>query len=160
MEQLMKAARLRWLMNCWPPFLAAGIRVRNIAPDYRQVRVELRMRWSNRNYVGVHFGGSLFAMTDPFFMLMYMNNLGADYIVWDRAGRIEFIRPGRGTVSAEFRLTAEDLESARAKAASGRPALIKHEVDVVDQAGELVARVERTVYVRLKPRLRDAAQFG
>jgi acyl-coenzyme A thioesterase PaaI-like protein len=156
----MKAARLRWLMNIWPPFLAAGVRVREIADDYRHVRVELRMRWSNRNYVGVHFGGSLFAMTDPFFMLMYMNTLGRDYIVWDRAGRIEFIRPGRGTVSAQFRLSEEDLESARLKVADGRPALIEHEVDIVDQAGEVVARVQRTVYVRLKRRLRQAEQPG
>lgn len=151
----MKAARLRWLMNLWPPFLAAGVRVREIGPDYRFVRVDLRMRWSNRNYVGVHFGGSLFAMTDPFFMLMYMNNLGRDYIVWDRAGRIEFIRPGRGTVSAEFRLTESDLASARASTADGRPALINHEVDIVDQSGELVARVQRTVYIRQKKPVND-----
>ena len=36
------------------------------AEDYRHARVELRQRWYNRNYVGTHFGGSLFAMTDPF----------------------------------------------------------------------------------------------
>lgn len=148
----MKAAHLRWLMNVWPPFLAAGVRVREISSDYRRVRVELRMRWFNRNYVGVHFGGSLFAMTDPFFMLMYMNNLGRDYVVWDRAGQIEFIRPGRGTVSAQFQLTENDLDSVRSKAADGRPALIEHKVDIVDQAGELVARVRRTVYVRMKKR--------
>lgn len=148
----MKAANLRRLMNIWPPFLGAGVRVRDIAPDYRFVHVELRRRWFNRNYVDVHFGGSLFAMTDPFFMLMYINNLGSDYIVWDRAARIEFIRPGRGLVSAKFRLTETDLDSARSKAADGRPTLIEHEVQVVDQVGELIAKIQRTVYVRLKER--------
>lgn len=141
-------------MNLWPPFLASGVRVREIAPDYRHVRVELRMHWWNRNYVGVHFGGSLFAMTDPFFMLMYMHNLGQDYIVWDRAAEIVFVRPGRGRVWAEFKLEEADIEKARLAAASGKPALIEREVEVLDQGGEIVAQVRRTVYVRLKKRLR------
>jgi acyl-coenzyme A thioesterase PaaI-like protein len=151
----MKPSNLRRLMNIWPPFLAAGVRVREISADYRRVRVELRMHWWNRNYVGVHFGGSLFAMTDPFYMLMYMHNLGKDYIVWDRVGKIEFIRPGRGRVHAEFRLEPADIDHAREAAASGRPALIEREVEVLDQDGQIVARIQRTVYVRLKKRLRE-----
>ncbi len=62
------------------------------------------MRPWNRNYVGSHFGGSLFAMTDPFWMLLALHALGSDYIVWDQAGEIAFARPGRGTVAAEFHL--------------------------------------------------------
>lgn len=143
-------------MNIWPPFLAAGVRVREISADYRRVRVELRMHWWNRNYVGVHFGGSLFAMTDPFYMLMYMQNLGDDYIVWDRAAGIEFIRPGRGRVRAEFSLEQADIEHARAAAEGGRRALIEREVEVLDGNDEVVARIRRTVYVRLKKRLRES----
>ena len=146
----MKANRLRWLMNIWPPYLAAGVRVREISPDYRYARVDLKLGWANRNYVGVHFGGSLFAMADPFYMLMYMQNLGKDYVVWDRAAAIEFIRPGRGTVTAEFRLTDEDLEKARAGAATGAPFHVDHDVKVLDADGELVSRLRRTVYIRLK----------
>ncbi len=60
------ARTLRWALNLWPPFLFAGIRVRAIADDFRHARAELRMRPWNRNSVGTHLGGSLFAMTDPF----------------------------------------------------------------------------------------------
>ena len=74
----------RWI-NLWPPFLGAGIRVKRIAPDMKAVDVEMKLRWWNANYVGTHFGGSLFAMTDAFYMLMLMANLGGDYIVWDKA---------------------------------------------------------------------------
>ena len=66
----MTADRLRLLMNLWPPFLCTGIHVERIARDWRSARVALRMRPWNRNYVGTHFGGSLFAMTDPFWMLL------------------------------------------------------------------------------------------
>lgn len=148
---LLKAIWLRRLMNIWPPFLAAGIRVREISPDYRYARVELRLGLLNRNYVGVHFGGSLFAMADPFLMLLYIKNMGPDYIVWDRAGRIEFLKPGRGTVVAEFRISDEDLARARRETESGRPWLVDHEVEIRAPEGELVARVQRTVYFRRKP---------
>src|SRR5205085_8214807 len=95
----------RWGMNCWPPFLGAGIRVRRIAPDWREVDVAMGLRWYNQNYVRSHFGGSLYAMTDPFYMIMLMHALGPDYIVWDQVAQIEYIAPGKATVHARFRLT-------------------------------------------------------
>ena len=86
---------MRWLFNFWPPFRGMGVKVREIAPDFRHAVVELRMRLLNRNYVGTHFGGSMFAMTDPFFMLMLMNNLGPGYVVWDKAAPLRFRKPAR-----------------------------------------------------------------
>ncbi|HET6604551.1 MAG TPA: DUF4442 domain-containing protein, partial [Xanthomonadaceae bacterium] len=100
----MTPRRLRLLMNLWPPFLFAGIRVLAIGADWRSARVRLRRRWYNANYVGTHFGGSLFAMTDPFRMIPVLRCLGPDYIVWDQSGSIEFVKPGRGTVHAVFEL--------------------------------------------------------
>jgi Domain of unknown function (DUF4442) len=91
----------RWV-NLWPPFLGAGIRVIRIAPDMKAVDVEMKLRWWNANYVGTHFGGSLYAMTDPFYMLMLMANLGCDYIVWDKAGSIRYRRPGRARCARNF----------------------------------------------------------
>jgi acyl-coenzyme A thioesterase PaaI-like protein len=143
-------------MNVWPPFRGAGIRVRGIAADWSEATVELRARWFNRNYVGTHFGGSLFAMTDPFYALLLMHRLGAEYLVWDQAASIEFVAPGRGTVSATFVLREERVAVIRAQAASGEKVLPQFEVEIRDRTGELVARVRKTLYVRLKPRYRPA----
>jgi len=151
MNPTTKAGMLRRILNLWPPFLFAGIHVTAIASDYRSARVELRMRPWNRNYVGTHFGGSLFAMTDPFWMLMAINALGRDYIVWDKAGAIEFVKPGRGIVRADFRLDDAVLDELRAATASGEKHLRWFDTDVVDQAGEVVARVRKQLYVRRKP---------
>lgn len=137
-------------MNVWPPYRFAGIRVREIADDFRYARVELRMGLTNRNYVNVHFGGSLFAMADPFYMLMYMKNLGSDFVVWDKAAKIDFVRPGRGRVWAEFRLDQADFERARAETADGQRFLVTHPVSVVDQGGVLVASIQRTIHIRRK----------
>lgn len=153
----MKANTFRRLMNLWPPFFFAGIRVTRIAEDYREVDVVLKLHWYNRNYVGSHFGGNLFSMTDPFFMLMLMHVLGKPYLVWDRAATIEFVAPGRGTVHARFRLGEAEIEDVRAHTAGGDKYLPTFHVDVVDTQGQLVAKVDKTVYIRLKAAHRPAA---
>ena len=139
----------RWV-NLWPPFLGAGIRVRRIAPDMKSVDVEMKLRWWNANYVGTHFGGSLFAMTDAFYMLMLMANLGPGYIVWDKAANIRYRKPGRSTVCAEFRLTDSQLDDIREKLKT----LPKYEptfrVEVKDEQGTVIAEVEKLLYVRKK----------
>ena len=138
----------------WPPFRAAGIRVREIAPDFRSATVELRMRLFNRNYVGTHFGGSLFAMTDPFFMVLMMKNLGREYVVWDKQGTVRFLKPARGTVTARFHLPEERIVEARSATASGEKFEPAFRVDIVDAEGITVADVEKVLYIR---RRRDPA---
>ena len=141
---------LRRAVNFWPPFLGAGIRVKHVARDMKSIDVEMKLRWWNANYVGTHFGGSLFAMTDAFYMLMLMANLGRDYIIWDKAASIRYRKPGRGTVRAEFRLTDDQLDDIREKLHT----LPKYEptfkVDVKDAQGTLIAEVEKLLHVRKK----------
>ena len=146
----MKPALMRHILNLWPPYLFAGIHVAESSPDWRRIRVEMRMRPWNRNYVGTHFGGSLFAMTDPFRMIPVLQCLGPDYMVWDKAGEIEFVKPGRGTVHAVFELDDAVLDELRAAAANGEKVLRWFEADVTDNAGEVVARTRKQLYVRRK----------
>ncbi len=149
---------LRLGMNIWPPYWGAGIVVQYIHPEFRQVRVALKDRILNRNYVGTHFGGSLFAMTDPFFMLMVMRSLDRTYLVWDKAAQITFIKPGKGTLIADMRVTAEDIEDIRQRTAEGQKYEREFSAEVRNQSGELVAKVIRTVYIRLKPEYRPQMQ--
>jgi hypothetical protein len=141
---------LRRGVNLWPPFLGMGIRIVHIAPDMKAVDVEMKLRWWNANYVGTHFGGSLFAMTDPFYMLMLMANLGREYIVWDKAANIRYRKPGKGTVRAEFRLTDAQLEDIREKLKT----LPKYEpvltVNVKDEQGTVITEVEKVLHIRKK----------
>jgi len=138
--------RLR--LNLWPPYLGAGIRVRHIADDYREIVVEMPLRLYNRGYYGTQFGGSLYAMTDPFFALMVLHNLSDDYVVWDKAASIEYLAPGRSRMRARFLLADEDLERIVRMTAGGDKHLHLFNVDVVDEEGLVVARVEKIVYVR------------
>jgi len=153
----MSPGLLRLGMNLWPPFRGARIRVRHIAEDWSEARVELRLGLLNRNYVGTHFGGSLFAMTDPFYALLLIHRLGPRYLIWDQAASIEFVAPGRGTVRAHFVLPEARVEEIRALAAAGEKVLPRFAGEILDSEGRVVCRFSKTLYVRLKPRFRPQA---
>ena len=141
-------------MRWWPPFLGAGIQVRSFTDDFRDAVVEMKLGRLNRNAVGTHFGGSLYAMTDPFFAIMLMHNLGEQFLVWDKAGAIEYVAPGRGTVHAHFHLSERRIAEIRAEAEGGSKVFPEFHVSIKDEADALVAKVRKTLYVRLKPRHR------
>jgi hypothetical protein len=142
---------LAFLMNFYPPYLGAGVRVR-LAPAAdgvsEAIAVRMRLRFWNRNLLGTHFGGSLYSMCDPFFVILLLHELGAGYVVWDKAATIAFRRPGRGTVSAAFSIPAATVADIRAAADRGETLEPTFEVTVVDGAGEVVAVVEKRLYVR------------
>lgn len=135
-------------INIWPPFFGAGIRVRWRSD--RAVDVEMKLRFWNRNYVGTHYGGSLYSMADPFYMLMLMENLGRDYIVWDKAASIRFRKPGKGRVKAEFRLSNAQLNEIREKLKLQEKYEPTFTVEVKDEAGEVVAEVQKVLHIRRK----------
>ena len=146
----MKKSRLLKWINLWPPFLGAGVHVKEFSEDFTSVVVEMKLHFWNRNYVGTHFGGSLYAMTDPFFMLMLIENLGRDYIVWDKAASIRFKKPGNGRVHAHFELSKEQIASIRDQADRLPKVEPVFQVSVVDDSGTVIAEVEKTLYVRRK----------
>ncbi len=147
----MSPGTLRLVMNLWPPYLFTGVHVKRIADDWSSAEVELRARPWNRNYVGTHFGGTLFSMTDPFFMLLVLRSLGKDYIVWDKQAEIDFVNPGRGLVRCQFQVPRTALDDIRSATASGEKYLRWFETEIRGDDGVVVARVRKQVYVRLKP---------
>ena len=140
---------IRW-MRLWPPFLGAGIRVVQVADDFLTIRVEMRQTIFNHNAVGTHFGGSLYAMGDPWYMLMLMQALGPEYTVWDRSARIRYLKPGRGTVRGEFRITQDQVDDLRRRADAGEIIEPVFSAEIRDEAGEYVAAIEKTLYIRRK----------
>jgi acyl-coenzyme A thioesterase PaaI-like protein len=138
------------LINLWPPFVGAGIRIRRLSPDWTEIDVEMKLRWWNRNYVGTHYGGSLYSMADPFFMVMLIENLGKDYIVWDKSASIRFKKPGRGTVSASFRLSEGQIREIKQALNSQQKIERVFTVEVKDESGSVIAQVEKLLHIRRK----------
>jgi len=141
---------MRTVLNLYPPFLGAGIRVKRLAPDWRAIEVEMKLRRWNSNYVGTHYGGSLYSMTDPFYMLMLIENLGRGYIVWDKSATIRFRRPGKGTVTANFNITELELEEIRHALKTEEKIERNFSVQVLDSEGKVVAEVDKVLHIRRK----------
>ena len=140
---------LKWI-NWYPPFLGMNVRVVYQSPDGRTMRVQAKLSWRNLNAVGTHFGGTLYAMCDPWFMLILIQALGDEYIVWDKAASIKFIKPGKGTVTAAFTISDERVAEIRARADAGEKIEPTFGVDIVDQQNQVIARVDKLLYVRRK----------
>lgn len=121
-----------------------------ITPDFREMEVKMKLKWYNKNYVGTHYGGSIYSMTDPFYMLMLIQVLGKDYLVWDKAAHIEFLKPGKTELCVKFHISDEVLEEIIEKTRDGSRYFAEFGVDVTDTSGEVIAKVDKTVYVRRK----------
>ncbi|MRG59933.1 DUF4442 domain-containing protein [Agromyces sp. CFH 90414] len=149
--------RLAVGMSLWIPNLCSGIRVRCFAPDWTSAVVELHVNPITRNYVKTAFGGSMSAMTDPYFFMLVMHQLGRDYVVWDTRGEIEFLKPGRGVLTARFEVSPAKAQELRERARGGAKVLEWFETEITDLEGDVVARVRREVYVREKRRVTESA---
>lgn len=150
-----KLKAVKWMMthgiNYWPPFLGAGIKVVSASKDMTTIRVELRETRLNRNIVGVHFGGSLYAMCDPFFMGILLHHLKKDFVVWDKTATIKFLKPGRGTVHATFTIPLDEIHAIKMRAEQTGKTEEIFKVNIYDEKSNIIAEVEKLIYIRHKP---------
>ncbi|MAK45537.1 MULTISPECIES: YiiD C-terminal domain-containing protein [unclassified Spongiibacter] len=142
------------MLNCYPPYIGAGVKVDHVSQDWQQLQVSMPLRWYNRNAVGTHFGGSLYSMVDPHIMLLLMQIFGKDYLIWDKSADIEFIKPGQSKVTAVMTISDEDIQNIRDNTANGDKYFAHFTVDIVDASEQLVSRVRKVIYIRKKPQAR------
>ena len=139
-------------LNVWPPYVAAGIRIVEVNADVSTIVVQMGLHPWNRNFFGTQFGGSLYSMCDPFFLFQVLMQLGDDYVVWDKAATIRFMKPGTGTVRAQFDMPPSKIEELRSLAAGGLKVEPTFTVQVKDETGDVVAEIDKVLYIRLKRR--------
>lgn len=143
---------LERFMRFWPPFLGAGINIEYMAQDASHTVVTHTPNIFTRNLVGTAFGGTILSMTDPFFMFAGVYGLGKEYLVWDVGVEAQFVKPGRGKLTADIRVAPETFELIRQKTADGQKYLHWFDVQITDTTGDTVAVVRRQVYFRKKRR--------
>ncbi|WED42966.1 DUF4442 domain-containing protein [Legionella cardiaca] len=144
----LSAKALRFILNCYPPFWGAGIKVDTISEDFSFARVSMAFRWYNKNYMRTQYGGSLYSMTDPFFALMLIQRLGSDYVVWDKHGEIDYIKPGTSRVYADFSITDSELFAIKESTKDNKKYLPVFHTEIYDSSKQVIAKVKKTVYVK------------
>ena len=141
---------LKRILNLYPPYLGAGVKVTYISEDWKELHVSMSLRWFNRNAVGTHFGGSLYSMIDPHLMLLLMQLLGKEYLVWDKSADIEFVKASKKKVTSVLKVSNADLKVIRRSTINGEKYFSNFIVEIWDEDDDLVAKVKKTIYVRRK----------
>lgn len=137
-------------INTYPPYVGAGIKVDHIDLDQGLCVASLNLNVLNKNAVGTQFGGSLYAMVDPFYMLILMHQLGSSYVVWDKSAQIDFLAPGTSRVTATMKIPSSEIATIQELAKHGDAVFREYETEIIDDKQQVVATVKKTVYVRLR----------
>ena len=141
---------LKMRINTYAPYIGAGIKIEHINLDQGLCVVSMGLNSLNKNIVGTQFGGSLYSMVDPFYMLMLMHQLGSSYVVWDKSSHIEFVAPGNSKVTARMKIPSNEIKTIQDLARDGEPVFREYMVDIVDEQQKIIATVTKTIYIRLR----------
>ena len=141
---------LKLRLNTYAPYIGAGIKIDHISLDQGLCVVSMELTTLNKNIVGTQFGGSLYSMVDPFYMIMLMHQLGSNYVVWDKSSHIDFIAPGNSKVTARMKIPSAEVITIQELAKDGEAVFREYQVDIVDDQQKLIATVTKTLYIRLR----------
>ncbi|WP_394212070.1 DUF4442 domain-containing protein [Psychrobacter piscatorii] len=141
---------LKLRLNTYAPYIGAGIKIDHISLDQGLCVVSMGLTTLNKNIVGTQFGGSLYSMVDPFYMLMLMHQLGSNYVVWDKSSHVDFVAPGNSRVTARMKIPSTEVITIQELAKDGEPVFREYKVDIVDDQQKLIATVTKTLYIRLR----------
>nr|WP_120491901.1 DUF4442 domain-containing protein [Corynebacterium lactis] len=148
-EKQMSPAKVRFLLNAWPPLWGSGIHITDIAEDWSAGRLELRLNRLTANMHGAAFGGALFAMTDVLFGTLVMQRLDVKkYEAWTRTGSFEFIRPGQRGAYLEVEVSDKLVERIENDTEGGYSTVIAYTSVVRNPDGSLVGIGQQDLYVR------------
>src|SRR5262249_49550245 len=150
MPESIRSRGYRFLWNLFPAYRGMGGRIRYLSSDLREITIELPLTWRTRNYVGTIYGGSIYGCVDPLMMVLLLRALGPEYVVWDKAASIQFLKPGKTTLQCRIVLEDSELEAIRAALRTERSVDRVYVLELTDAQGVVHARVEKTVYVRRK----------
>lgn len=123
-----------------------------IAADLREVHIRLPLNWKTKGYFGTTFGGSIYGAVDPVYMVMLNMLLGAEYIVWDKAAKIDFKRPGRATLNAKFAVPERETQAIVDALVNSDKIERVYTVDLIDDKEQICASVEKTLHIRRRRR--------
>lgn len=150
MSESFESRLARWKFNLFPAYRGTGGRVVYVAHDFREIRVKIPLSWRTRNYLGTIYGGSMYGAIDPIYMLMLIKVLGRDYVVWDKAAKIRFRKPGKTTLYGDFRLDDDEIDEIRRLAQDAASVDRVYELELKDQNGVVHAVIEKTLYISKK----------
>ena len=121
-----------------------------VSGDFKELHVQLKLNIRTRNRVGTVYGGSIYSSVDPYFMLMMMEILGKDYVVWDKGATMKFIRPITDKVKCRFLISDELVEKVKSEIATNGQYVFDMPLQYEDEEGKVYAVFNKTIYTASK----------
>ena len=143
----LKIFYFNYLFHC---YRRTGVKILHIADDFKRSEIALPLNYKTKGFFGSLFGGSIYGVVDPVLMVMLNMALGSDYVVWDKAATVRFLKPGRSTLYASFEITDEQLSQIRDEVAANGKAEIDYKVSMKDSNGVEHANIDKTLHIRKK----------
>ena len=136
-----KSTLFKTMFNISPMYRRSCGKITFVSDDLHVVKVKIPLTYKNKNYVGSMFGGSLFAATDPIYMIQLMQILGKEYVVWDKATEIRFKKPAYSHAFVTFEFNSEEIEQIIEK--------VKHEKEVDWVKNLKITNGKETIFTEL-----------
>jgi acyl-coenzyme A thioesterase PaaI-like protein len=145
-----RSAWTRRAFNIWPCIWCTGSTIKFLSGDFKELHVQLKLNIRTRNRVGTVYGGSIYSSIDPYFMLLMMDILGRDYVVWDKGASVKFIRPITGKVKCRFLIPDELVEKVKSEIAANGQYVFEMPLQYEDGEGKVYATFTKTIYTASK----------
>lgn len=144
----------RWLSDArkiewFPPFWLMRIKVLELSPCWRQVRVLLPHSWIATNIGGSLFGGFQACLADPVAAMACMK-VFPGYSVWTRSLHLDFQHQGLTDLELRFVLTPEHEQKIAADLAANGRSTPQFEYGFYLADGSLCTLVRASVAIRPK----------
>lgn len=133
--------------NISPMYRRTTGRITFVADDLLQIEVKISKSFKNKNYVGSIFGGSLYAATDPIFMIQLIHILGDNYVVWDKASTVLYKRPAFSDAFATFRFTSDEIDQIKKDVAAKKEIDLVKKLNITDQENLVFVELTKTLYI-------------
>ncbi len=119
-----------------------------VSEDLHRVSLKIPLSLKNKNYVGSIFGGSLFAATDPIYMIQLIQILGENYVVWDKETTIKFKKPAFKDAYAVFIFDSNEIEDIKSRVQLEKEINFIKKLKITDKEKVVTfSEVQKTIYV-------------
>ncbi len=88
------------------PFKMMQVKILELSPDWRKIRLLLPLTHAATNHQGTMFGGFMASLADPIAALS-CGKLFPGYAAWTRKLTVDFIKAGIGDLELRFEFPAE-----------------------------------------------------
>lgn len=138
-------------MRFYPPLFFQRIWVKKIEKGFKAIEVKINRSLFTTNLGNSIFGGTIFSATDPFYALLFGQQLrkkGFNITVWLKSAQISYLKPGRSNLYFRIEVTDEMIEMAEYALQQQGKFIQAYPIHVFDSDNVLCAKAINEVYIR------------